>query len=176
MVRLLSCDMARNRKGVATMWKPEQHSDGENLRWAWLRANEWNQWPLFVSQPIAPVLLYLYPWWWVIASLAVVTFAWRLVVAPRFTPWPGIDNAVYFVLLRFVMSPLMAYLIWKSGHPWVAVLALFWPFAGNGMILWLLVWPQAALASTARAKSAQIGVIQRRLMDRFGYTPREATE
>jgi hypothetical protein len=120
------------------MWIPEQHSDDENVLWAWLRANEWKHWPLFMAQPIVPVLLYLYPWWWVIASLAVVTFAWRLVVTPRFTPSTSVDNAVYFVLLRFVTSPVMAYLIWENDHSWVAALALFWPLAGNAIVSCLL--------------------------------------
>jgi hypothetical protein len=121
-------------------------------------------------------LLYFYPWPWVIGSVVIATFAWWFVVAPQFTPPTAVDIAVYFVWLRLATSPLMAYWIWQGGHPWTAGLALLWPFAGNAIVLWLLMWPQAALASTARAKAAQIGVIQRRLMGRFGYTPIEAIE
>jgi hypothetical protein len=156
------------------MWNPAHHSDDENLRWAWLRATEWQEWPLFISQPVIPVLLYVYPWWCVIVSLAGVTFAWRLLIAPRFTPWPAIDNAAYFVMLWLVMSPLMAYLIWQNGHPWVAALALFWTWAGNGIVSCSLTIPEAALMSTATAQAGQIGVIQRRLMSRFGYTRLDA--
>lgn len=158
------------------MWKPERHSDDENLRWALLRAIEWKHFPLFISQPIVPVLIYFYPWPWVIGLVVIATFAWWFIVAPQFTPPTAVDIAVYFVWLRFAASPLMAYWIWESGHPWTAGLALFWPFAGNGIVLWLLMFPQAALASTARAKAAQIGVIQGRLMGRFGYTHRDVGE
>jgi hypothetical protein len=35
---------------------------------------------------------------------------------------------------------------------------------------WPLFFPEAVFRSTARAKAAQIGVIQRRLMGRFGYS------
>jgi hypothetical protein len=150
------------------MWRPEQHSDDENLRWAWLRAVEWQRWPLFLSQPIVPVLLYFYPWQWVIAIIAVIGFGWWFIVASRFTPSTGIDLAVYFVYLRFVTSPLMAYLLWQSGRPWIAALALSWPLVGTFLVGWVLMFPEAALAWTESAKAAQIGVIQRRLMSRFG--------
>ena len=67
------------------MWRPEQHSDDENLRWALLRAIEWKHWPLFLSQPIVPVLLYFYPWPWVIGLVFVATFVWWLMVSSQFT-------------------------------------------------------------------------------------------
>lgn len=153
------------------MWKPDHHSYDENLRWTLLRAIEWKHWPLFLAQPVVPILLYVYPWPWVIGLVVAVTFVWWFVVAPQFTPSTAVDITVYFVYLRFVTAPLMAYLIWQNGHPWTAALALLWPFLGHSVALWLLMFPQAALASTARAKAAQIGVIQQRLMGRFGYTP-----
>jgi hypothetical protein len=40
----------------------------------------------------------------------------------------------------------------------------------NGLVMCLLVLPQAALSFTARAKSVQIGVVQQRLMHRLGYS------
>ena len=43
-------------------WNPGQHSDDDNLRWSWLRAVEWGRWPVFLSQPIGPVLLIWLPW------------------------------------------------------------------------------------------------------------------
>jgi hypothetical protein len=158
------------------MWKPTQHSDDENLRWALLRAIEWKHFPLFLSQPVVPVLLYFYSWPWVIGSVVIVTFAWWFIVAAQFTPSTAVDVAVYFVYLRFVASPIMAYAIWQSGRPWIAGLALLWPFVGNGIVLWFLMFPQAALGFTARAKAAQIGVIQQRLMSRLGYVRPDAEE
>lgn len=154
------------------MWRPEQHSHDENLRWAWLRASEWKHWPLFISQPFIPIFIYFYPWVLVVGLLTLITFAWWIVVAPRFTPTTAIDMSVYFMWLRFVIPPLMAYHIWQNGYPWIAALALFWPLAGNWIVLWLLMLPEAALAFTEGAKTAQIGLIQERLMSRFGYTRR----
>jgi hypothetical protein len=152
------------------MWISELHSDDENLRWAWLRASEWHNWPRFLAQPIAPVLLYFYPWPWVVICIAVATLAWWVIVAPRFTPATDVDVAVYFVALRFLTSPLMAYLIWERGDQWTAALALCWPLLGDFMVIWLMMFPRAALSFTARAKNAQIGVVQQRLMRRLGYS------
>src|SRR6516165_6895732 len=97
------------------MWKPEQHTDDENLRWAWLRAVEWLGWPQFISQPIIPILLYFYPWPWVVGFVSLATLAWWFMVTPRFTPATAIDVSVYFAGFRFLTSPVMAYFIWQRG-------------------------------------------------------------
>jgi hypothetical protein len=146
---------------MIAVWISAQHSDDENLRWAWLRAVEWKHWPLFLSQPVIPVLLYFYPWPWVIGIIAVTTFVWWFIVASQSTPATAVDLAVYFTYLRFVSSSLMAYLIWQSGRPWIAGLALLWPYAGTGLVGLLVAIPEGVLASTAWGKAAQIGVIQR---------------
>jgi hypothetical protein len=62
-----------------------------------------------------------------------------------------------------------AYFLWQKGNSWTAALALFWPIIGNWIVLWLLTIPQAALSATERAKAAQIGLIQERLMRHLGY-------
>jgi hypothetical protein len=152
------------------MWRPEQHPDDINLRWAWLRAVEWRDWPLFISQPVVPVLLYFYPWTLVVGFLVALTFMWWLIIAPRITPVTGIDIAVYFVWLRFLTSPLMAYLIWQKGGQWTAALALLWPFLGTWMVGILLLIPQEFLSIIFPGlKSAQVGIVQQRLMDNLGY-------
>jgi len=152
------------------MWKSDDHSDDDNLRWAWLRAVEWRHWPLFISQPIIPLLFYFCPPVLVIGGITIVTFVWWLIVPARFTPVILVDFSVYFVWLRFGTSPVSAYFLWQNGEQWTAALVLFWLLAGNWIVLWLLIIPQAALSSTERAKAAQIGLIQERLMRRLGYS------
>lgn len=151
------------------MWNPEDHLDEENIRWAFLRAHEWRHWPLFVSQPIVPVLLCFYPCVLVVLSLTLLTFAWWFSVASKFTPNTSIDGAVYFTKLKLIVSPVMAIDIWQNGYPIAAVLALAWPVLGNVMVLWLLMLPEAVLSSTPRAQAAKSGVIQKRLMGKLGY-------
>ena len=152
------------------MWKPEEHTDEQNLRWAWLRAVEWREWPAYLSQPIIPILLYFYPWEWVIVSIAVSTFLWWLVVPSRTTPASGIDSAVYWFWLKGVTAPLMAYLMWQKDGQWMALAVLVSPFLVGWAVGFLLVIPQEVLSSVFPVlKASQIGVVQRWLMDSLGY-------
>ena len=57
------------------MWNFDEHSDNDNMRWTWLRAVEWGMWPLFISQPIAPIALLFWPWWSVIGIIIAVNLA-----------------------------------------------------------------------------------------------------
>jgi hypothetical protein len=150
-------------------WESEQHSDDENLRFAWLRAVEWREWPLFLSQPVVPLLLYFYSWTSVIGCLVILTVFWWFIVAPYTIGRNLVDNGPIFVRLKFITSPLMAYFIWQRGETWVAVLALSWPILGVFIVKYFVGFIQAALSFTARGKAAQIGLVQERLMDSLGY-------
>ena len=93
------------------MWRAQQHSDQENQRWAWLRAIEWIQWPLFISQPVVPVLLYFFEWRCVVLLLILVTFVWRMIVVPARVSVAIADLGPFLVLLKFLVCPIMAFLI-----------------------------------------------------------------
>jgi hypothetical protein len=109
-----------------SMWKASEHSDDENVRWSWLRAAEWVGWPLFLSQPVVPVLLYFYHWPVVVGAVFVITFLWRAVVVP-FWVAPNLANAgALFVKLKFIAAPGMAYLLWQRDEALTAAIALFW--------------------------------------------------
>ncbi len=152
------------------MWRSKQHPDDDNIRWALLRAIEWREWPLFISQPIVPVLLYFYSWTWIVGCLIGVTFLWWFIVAPKFTPTTtAVNTLVYFVWFRFITSPLMAYFLWQRGDLWYAVLALSWPLFGVFFAKYFLMLLQVPFSFMARGKTAQIGLVQERLMDRLGY-------
>ena len=94
------------------------------MQWALLRAMEWLTWPGFISQPLVPILLYFYPWPWVIGSVVLISFAWRMVVAPVIVFPQLATAAVWFVKLRWVASPIMAFLIWQRDDYPIAALAL----------------------------------------------------
>ena len=106
------------------------------MQWALLRAMEWLTWPGFISQPLVPILLYFYPWPWVIGSVVLISFAWRMVVAPVIVFPQLATAAVWFVKLRWVASPIMAFLIWQTtGDYLTAALALFWPLVGPSLYM-----------------------------------------
>jgi len=158
------------------MWKPDEHSLEENLRWAHLRAMEWLTWPGFISQPLVPILLYFYPWPWVVGSVVLISFAWRMIIAPVIV-FPQLANAgALFVVLRFATSPIMAFLIWQSGGDYLtAALALFWPFVGAAIVIYtvgLLRMP-LSLIFTAWGRATEIGAVQRQFMAAIGYVREE---
>jgi hypothetical protein len=135
------------------MWIPTEHSDEENLRWCWLRAVEWGSWPVFISQPIAPLALLFFPWWAVILATIGANAIWTL-----FVRYKVVDPALAFfgaIVVRFkwITCPVAAYALWHRDMRAVAMMALLWPL----LILVMPGWP------------AQIGVIQEMFMGCLGY-------
>jgi len=158
------------------MWLPAEHSDEENLRWAWLRAVEWINWPLFISQPIVPVLLYFFDWSPIVVSAVLISYLWRLVVPQRFVSVGLANLAPSFVLLKFLSCPIMAFLIWQQNDRWGAALALLWPVAIH-VIEFPITIIEAVLAGIfpvfKKAQSTMhIGPVQQRFMAALGYTRR----
>jgi hypothetical protein len=123
------------------MWIAAEHSDEENSRWTWLRAVECIGWPLFMSQPVVPVLLYFCDWRWVLLGVFLVTLLWRVTVLQWFVSVRFVGIGALFVRLKFLTCPVMAVLIWREGDYIGAVLALLWPPVGVGIISWLLMIP-----------------------------------
>lgn len=151
------------------MWNPEEHTDADNIQWAFLRASEWRLWPLFVFQPVVPILLWFYPFFQVILTIILITFGWWFYIASTFTPNTSIDTAVYYTKLKLLTSPVAAFAIWSNEHPFVAALALAWPFFGNIIVLWLLMVPMAVFENTKKGRAARIGAIHKRMMIKLGY-------
>jgi hypothetical protein len=158
------------------MWYAEEHSDQDNLQSAWLRAIEWSGWPLFMSQPITPVLLYFYDWRLVLLGLFLVTLLWSATVMQWFVSIRLADIGPLFVLLKFLTCPLMAFLIWRQDHFLVAGLALLWPLVD------LIIGTSLAIAygilgafipCLSPERTIHVGPIQRRFMNALGYTRSE---
>jgi hypothetical protein len=155
------------------MWIAAQHSVQDNVNWSWLRAIEWSDWPVFMSQPIVPVLLYLYDWRWILLGVFLGTLLWRVTVLQWFVSVRLAGVGPFFVLLKFLTCPLMAFLIWRQGHYIVAVLALLWPFAGATIINWALAIIHGILGSFVPVLSPErtihVGPIQNRFLNALGY-------
>lgn len=150
------------------MWKASHHTDDENLRWALLRAIEWDAWPFFVSQPIVPGLLYVFAWWKILVALAVIQFVWTVFVRTKFINLWLSDSAVLFTQLKWAVCPIAAYQLYSRNQIGVAALALLWPLALHVVkyVLWMLM----AIASVPlKIELSQIGVIQERFMNKLGY-------
>lgn len=153
------------------VWDASKHSRDENVRWSWLRVVEWLGWPLFLSQPVVPVLLYFYSWPVIFVGVVVLTFIWRALVAPVWISPSLVELGVYFVRLKFVIAPAMAYLFWSQGDTPIALAALSWPLLGPLIAGWILVIPQAVLQMMGLDKAWQIGPVQIRFLLAIGLRP-----
>lgn len=94
-----------------------------------VQAGQWINWPLFLSQPIVPVLLYFFPSAMVaiIIVLLAINILWMRFVGQSFVS-PTLSNlGVFFARLKWLICPLMAVLLWREGHEYIALVALTWP-------------------------------------------------
>jgi hypothetical protein len=135
-------------------WLPGEHSDQENLTWAWLRAVEWGRWPIFLSQPIAPLFLLFFPWPAVVVGTILLNLLWAGFVRYRFVNIRAAYYGAIIVRLKWVTCPAVAIYLYSAGELVGATLALLWP---------LLIFVIGALPST------QIGRIQNMFMSQLGY-------
>lgn len=152
------------------MWESSQHSNDNNIRWSWLRAVEWATWPMFLSQPIVPVLLYFFSWPIVLGSVIVITLLWRAFIVPFWVSVGLAGAGPKFVKLKFLTIPLMAFLLWQRGETFVATIAVFWPIVGP------LINLSSFLTLTPLGKASQIGLVQTRIQTAIGFQPTKQTQ
>lgn len=104
-----------------------------------VQAGHWINFPLYISQPLIPILAYLHPDFAFTASLVigftVCNYAWiRRVSMHGVSPFTmRLSDKIVF--LKWVASPLCAVLLRRSHAVYAALLAFLWPF----LVLLLLV-------------------------------------
>lgn len=135
-------------------WIPAEHSDQENLTWAWLRAVEWGRWPIFLSQPIAPFLLLFFSWPAVVSGTILLNLLWAGFVRYRVVNVKAAYYGAIIVRLKWLTCPVVAIYLYSGGERVGAALALLWP---------LLIFVIGAVPTT------QIGEIQNMFMAQLGY-------
>lgn len=137
------------------MWKTAEHSDEENITWAYLRAIEWGNYPAFITQPIIPILLVFLDWKLVLGAFIGIcllwNFAWRY---KRFLNAGILSYPVYFVMLRWIANPVSAYYLYTNGQSWLALMALLWSSVSSIL---------------ANFPPPMIGKIQRSILEEMGY-------
>jgi hypothetical protein len=126
-------------------------------------------WPIFVSQPVIPVLLGIFRWLPVLIWLAVISLLWQILVVPRAVEPRLAYWGVVWGKLKFLTCPLMSWLLWSAGRHAVAILALLWPLACLLAMAPVTVFAEAILSATPVGQQAQIGVVQERFMVALGY-------
>jgi hypothetical protein len=120
---------------------------------------------------VVPVLLYFYRWQAVLGVVLAVAFIWRLAVVP-FWVAPALAFAgPFFVKLKFISAPILAYLLWQRGDMPLPIAALLWPLVGPPIAAWIMILPTALLSLTPLGKASEIYVVQSRFLLAIGFRP-----
>ena len=136
------------------MWKPNEHSDQENLQWCWLRAVEWGRWPIFLSQVFGPILLLFFRWQTTIIFVVVSNVLWAMFVRYKYVNVNLAFIGVIVTKLKWFICPLLGYYFYSNDAKLVAAIALLWP---------LLIFVIGVLPTT------QVGIIQNMFMNKLKY-------
>ncbi len=136
------------------VWNPAQHPDDVNLRWSLLRAIEWGRWPIFLSQPIVPVLLLSLDWKVVVVGVIVTNLLWAIFIRYRWVSVAAACWGAVVVKVKWVVCPAAAAYLFTRGDKIGAAISLLWP---------LLIFIVGAVPTT------QVGRIQNLFMARLGY-------
>jgi len=137
------------------LFNPLKHTDGEVFHWCWLRAVEWGDWPLFFSQLIAPVLFLLFRWWYVVATIIILSWLWVLIRYKYVSIFLG-GLGPFVIVLKWPVSIGVGVYFLVKGNYALAAISGFWPMIT--LVLLLLTPPTKA------------GIIQKSFMNKLGYT------
>ena len=139
---------------------PDNYTNQENLQWCWLRAVEWGQWPLFVSQLVAPILFLFFQWWKVAIGIVVLTWLWALV---RYTFVSIFLSGFgpFIIIIKWPVSVGFGVYFWTQGNNQLAIISVLWSII---TLLLVLICP-----------NTQIGKIQTMLMNAMGYEKLDST-
>lgn len=141
---------------MGMLWNPEENSLEDNSRFALLRGIEWGNWPLFLSQSVAPLLLFALPWQTVLVSVVVANVLWAF-VRYRFISVVAANLGMYVVQLKWFICPGAAAYLYSHNQTTAAILALLWP-------LLVIVIPGVPIKA---------GVLEAMVMEKLGYRPVE---
>jgi len=113
-------------------------TESELQRMLWLRAIEWANWPIFLAQLLAPILLVFFWWPYVIGGIVIMDILWTSIrysyvnfqlatiaaILVSWLKWPSaIGAAIYFFIqgnyfygILALLSPLLIGLICISAE------------------------------------------------------------
>ena len=141
-------------------WKVAEHTEQENQQWCWLRAVEWEQWPLFVSQPLIPPLLLFAAPATIFATLILVGWLWSLVRHRAVHPDLAYVGCIFVGFLKWPSALICSGLfLWRHEYSLAALAAL---------------WPAVTMALCWLVPSGLTGVVEKKFVARLLCTPETA--
>lgn len=150
-------------------WNAQENSDDENVRWCWLRAVEWGRWPLFISQPLLPLMLFNWSWSEAVLIVLVCNLIWRYAITYHFVSVPLANFGALLVRLKWIVCPVCGYHFYSTGDHVTGLIALLWPV----IIIVVPVIPIINVVILLIVPVHQIGVVQKMFMMALGYRPPE---
>ena len=149
--------------------EPSQCTAAELQRWLHLRAIEWCAWPVFLSQPLVPLLLIVFPPFPVLLVVVAAEFLWRFVRYAFVSPRLASVGAVFVIVLKWPCAIGAAiYLVVQHRYP-IALLAILWPLVAS------LAPVSVTLIAALFGRHALVGVVELQLAKRIGYVSEDAT-
>jgi len=130
------------------------YTDEENLKWCWLRAVEWGQWPLFTAQVVAPTLFLFFSWWQVAITVVILNWLW-LLICYKYVNVTLAGLGPFFIILKWPVSIGIAVYFLIQVNYLLAAVSGFWP-----VITLFLMFLSPPIKT---------GIIQTALMNRLGY-------
>lgn len=116
------------------------------------QAGEWINWPLYITQPIIPILFFLLHFSdvvFIILVVLVVNIIWIRIVSQRFVSPPLLRVSAYIARSKWIAVPLVAVMLWVEGYPLTAIVVLSWPILLMNILFALhRFWPDGALDTT----------------------------
>ena len=135
------------------------YTEEEIQQWAMLRALEWGKWPLFVTQPIMPVLLLLFKWWILVLGVVIANLLWGA-VRYKFVSVPLAYYGCLFVRLKWLSALAMGLYFYLNDNNLNAIIAVLWPLI-------------TLILSAVQLSPILYGRLERTFLVRLGVLPSE---
>jgi hypothetical protein len=102
-------------------------TNDEIKRWLWLRSAEWAALPVFVSQPLVPILFIFFPWYLVLGVVAILGVLWCFIRYLFVNVAFATIACCIVVWLKWPAAVGSSIYLFFHHHPLPAVIALLWP-------------------------------------------------
>lgn len=133
-------------------------TEAELRRWLHLRAIEWANWPAYLSQPVVPILLIFFRWFYVLGSVVALAMFWALIRYSFVSPNLSKIGCLFVQYLKWPAALGSAIYLFFVPHRYgVGVLALLWPLLAGFIPL-----------------PGQVGRIELMLAKSIGYVEKDA--
>jgi hypothetical protein len=112
---------------------------------------------------------YFFEWQFVVLPLILVTFAWRMLLRRRVYP-PQLQISDHLLVFsKFLVCPIMAFLIWQQDDRLSAILALLWPIVVLAIERSMNLIQKAVFRFKGRTLRDELENVERRFLQAIGY-------